>query len=118
VVCAFPAPVILRRGGRASSPSKRYCGRLWVIYTSAKHLGATTEMIDAIDDADDTKVAALDLVVSKCAELGAMKVAGLKRRARELGASGDEIDAIDDADDTKAAAVDLIFGLEESGPQP
>ena len=34
MVCAFPAPVILRRGGRASSPSKRYCGRLRVIYTS------------------------------------------------------------------------------------
>eukprot|EP01046_Picozoa_sp_COSAG06_P093988 COSAG06_NODE_40155_length_404_cov_13.655738_1_plen_134_part_11 len=33
---AFPAPVILRRGGRASSPSKRYCGRLRVIYTSSR----------------------------------------------------------------------------------
>ena len=35
MVCAFPAPVILKWGGRPTSPSKRYCGRLRVIYTSA-----------------------------------------------------------------------------------
>ena len=34
MVCAFPAPVILKRGGRPASPSKRYWGRLRVIYTS------------------------------------------------------------------------------------
>ena len=36
MVCAFPAPVILKRGGRPASPSKRYWGRLQVIYTSTQ----------------------------------------------------------------------------------
>ena len=43
------------------------------------------------------------------AELGRMKLSGVKKRAKEAGVSEDELEVADDEDDIKAAVIELIL---------
>eukprot|EP01048_Picozoa_sp_COSAG05_P017178 COSAG05_NODE_2308_length_3247_cov_3.259530_1_plen_265_part_00 len=98
--------------------------------TRARALGADEEAIDSLDDADDSKAAAIGLVqkltdraapatttpTSLRAELEGLKMRELKKRARDLGADEAAIDCLDDAPNVKAAAVELVLKLTPTGP--
>ena len=81
----------------------------------AKSLGATTEQIDALDDADDIKAATIKLVKSLRSGLDTMSFRELKRLLRQQGASDDAIDALDDSDDPKVAGVQLAVQIAAGG---
>eukprot|EP01045_Picozoa_sp_COSAG04_P008324 COSAG04_NODE_458_length_14025_cov_349.233735_2_plen_799_part_00 len=85
----------------------------------ARELGVDDDALDALDDADDPKAAAIGLVREATpaaapsedelrAELAALTLRQLKARAREAGAPGDTVDELDDVADPKAAAIDLV----------
>eukprot|EP01046_Picozoa_sp_COSAG06_P040820 COSAG06_NODE_4980_length_3811_cov_4.290140_1_plen_592_part_00 len=93
-----------------------YAAELGALKTSAlkKHalaLGATVDQMDEVDDADDSKAAAIALMLSLRRALEATKVSALKKQLRGRGATDEQMDEIDDADDSKAAAVRLMLQL-------
>ena len=67
--------------------------------------------MDAVDDADDIRAAAVALMLSLRSALEATKLSELKKRLRTLGATDDQMDEIDDAPDSKSAAVQLLLQL-------
>ena len=50
------------------------------------------------------------------AELAAMKVSALKKRAKEAGVDEEKLEDADDADDVKGTIIDLIVAKEQGGP--
>ena len=86
----------------------------------ARSLGVDQDNIDSLDDldGDEIKAAAIELVVggggsaaaSFRAELEALSIKDLKKRARALGMAQDSIDDLDDldGDGIKAAAIELV----------
>jgi hypothetical protein len=74
--------------------------------------------MDDVDDADDSKAAAIGLLLSIRATLQVSKVSELKKWLRSLGATEEQIDALDDVDDTKACAVELVLELTAGGAAP
>ena len=81
----------------------------------ARSLGATSEQIDALDDADDIKAATIELVKSLRSALDAMSFRELKRLLRSQGASDDAIDDLDDSDDPKVTGVQLALQIAAGG---
>jgi hypothetical protein len=94
--------------------------RVKALKQRAKVLGATPTQIDDIDDAEDTKGAAVALVVSLKAGLSALRVKELKKQLRAAGIGADIIDDLDDNDDPKAAAIEMLLqvsaGAAPAGP--
>jgi hypothetical protein len=93
-----------------------YAAELGALKTSALKkralaLGATADQMDEVDDADDSKAAAVALMLSLRCALEATKVSALKKQLRGRGATDEQMDEIDDADDSKAAAVRLMLQL-------
>jgi uncharacterized small protein (DUF1192 family) len=90
----------------------------------ARALGAPAETIEDLDDAADSKAAAIDMIVQltpttapepesspvgEQEDLAALSVKELKRRARALGATDEAIEDLDDADDIKVATkIDIV----------
>eukprot|EP01046_Picozoa_sp_COSAG06_P035274 COSAG06_NODE_3775_length_4919_cov_1.883817_1_plen_299_part_00 len=98
--------------------------KLKALKARAKEVGVTAEELESIDDADDPKAAAIDMILlvqgawkSRLrAELRGCTLKQLKARATEAGVGADEIDAIDDADEPKAAAVQVILAWAKCQP--
>ena len=85
--------------------------KISVLKKRARSLGATAEQMDAVDDADDSRAAAVALMLSLRSALEAAKVSELKKRLRTLGATDDQMDEVDDAPDPKSTAVQLLLQL-------
>ena len=90
----------------------------------ARELGVGDAELDDADDADDVKQAVIALIVDRAgaahdeaqqalhAELQAMKVSALKKRAAEAEVDAEAIADADDADDPKAEVIRLIVEAE------
>ena len=78
--------------------------------------GASQDEVDALDEVDDVKGAAIQLVLARKKEqlrnsLQSLSPRELKIRARHLGALHDDVDGLDDQDDVKSAAVELVLRI-------
>ena len=89
----------------------------------AKEAGVDEEKIEDADDADDVKSTVIELIVAAergatleklRAELSAMKVTALKKRAKEVGVDEEKLEDADDEDDVKGTVIGLI--LEQAQP--
>jgi predicted DNA binding CopG/RHH family protein len=106
----------------------------------ARAEGVNGDAVDALDDEDDPKAAAIEISVAAAkerwaveakvatteaeadrakaeteaslrAELAQLKLSALKKRARAEGLDEDSVDDIDDAADPKAAIIDLLVAV-------
>ena len=106
----------------------------------ARAEGVDGDAVDALDDEDDPKAAAIEIFVAAAkerwaveakvatteaeaarakaeteaslkAELAQLKLSELKKRARAEGLDEDTVDDIDDATDPKAAIIDLLVAV-------
>ena len=106
----------------------------------ARAEGVDGDAVDALDDEDDPKAAAIEISVAAAkerwaveakvatteaeadrakaeteaslrAELAQLKLSALKKRARAEGLDEDSVDDIDDAADPKAAIIDLLVAV-------
>ena len=82
--------------------------KLGALKKRGRRLGATADQLEAVDDADDPKAAAIDLVLALRTRLDGMKLGALKKLLRSQGADDDQMEVIDDSDDPKAAAIQMI----------
>ena len=85
----------------------------------AREQGASEEDIEGVDDEDDPKSAAIQLIQrmqlpnDRREQLADRTLRELKDMARQLGAGDGDIDDLDDAVDAKEAAVVMVLSLEE-----
>eukprot|EP01043_Picozoa_sp_COSAG02_P047863 COSAG02_NODE_4633_length_5144_cov_4.775421_3_plen_469_part_00 len=89
--------------------------KLGALKKRGRSLGATTEQLEAVDDSDDPKAAAIDLVLALRASLDGMKLGALKKLLRSQGADDDQMEIIDDSDDPKATAIQMIVQADLAG---
>ena len=91
----------------------------------ARSLGIDEDLIDDLDDAPDVKAAAIALIIKATplhlddaalrAELSAMPLKQLKRRAKSLGVDEETVADLDDADDVKARLTPLCNSCRVAG---
>lgn len=104
--------------------------RLSQLKKRAHSEGVDEDTVDGLDDEDDPKAAAIELLVSSAfmvsdaeeevarvraekeaslrVELASLKLSQLKKRARSEGVEKDAIEGLDDESDPKSAAIDLL----------
>ena len=107
--------------------------KLSAVKKRAKQIGVDEQKLEQADDADDIKSAVIDLIIELNAaasggaarqqelqqlraELEAMKLSALKKKAKEVGVEEDKLEKADDADDIKAAVIDLILAQVAADP--
>ena len=92
--------------------------KLSALKKRAKEAGVDEEKIEDADDADDVKSTVIQLIVAAergatleklRAELSAMKVTALKKRAKEVGVDEEKLEDADDEDDVKGTVIGLIL---------
>ena len=83
--------------------------KLAALKRRAKRLGATASQLEDIDESDDPKATAIELVLAQREALGSMKLAGLKKLLRKHGADDDDLEPIDESDDPKTTAIEMIL---------
>ena len=97
----------------------------------ARELGLDEEEMDATGDSDDPRAALVNLIVASTAEvakaeppkesaerklraeLSALKLSALRKRARAEGVDTQDLDAADDADDVRQAVTELIIAAQQ-----
>ena len=103
--------------------------KLTALKKRARSAGVDEDDLDAVDDSDDIKQAVIRLIVAAevdrsrgdrealRAELAAMKLTALKKRARQEGVDADALEEVDDADDIRAAVIGLILDVSAAASQ-
>ena len=110
--------------------------KLSAVKKRARDAGVDEEKLEEADDADDIKVAVIDLIVAAAQEsavatvaakpkdddlrklreeLATMKLSTLKHRAKEAGVDESALEEADDADDIKTTVIELIVGKARKG---
>lgn len=82
----------------------------------AAAMGVSDEKLEKADDADDRKLAFIELILA--AQLTSLKPGALRRRAASMGVGDVLLEEADDADDRKAAFISLLVAAELAALQP